>query len=83
MSTPTTRRNNNQLHRTAMLWLVCAMVLFVSPGAQATYVDPGAGHLLFQALGVALFGTLFYLKQIFAAAKRAVEVFRRRDLSRR
>ncbi|MCB0416103.1 MAG: hypothetical protein H6617_05250 [Bdellovibrionaceae bacterium] len=36
------------------------------------YVDPGSGHMLIQALGVAFFGLLFYLKQIVAFAKRVV-----------
>ncbi|MEZ4749292.1 MAG: hypothetical protein R3B54_01310 [Bdellovibrionota bacterium] len=36
------------------------------------YVDPGSGHMLIQALGVAFFGLLFYLKQIVAYAKRVV-----------
>lgn len=64
------------------LWIACFALLLVSPGAEATYIDPGAGHLLLQALGVAVFGALFYVRQILAVAKRAVTALRRKNPNR-
>ena len=47
----------------AHLLIIAVSGVFALP-AQA-YVDPGSGHLILQALGVAFFGSLFYVKQIF------------------
>lgn len=51
--------------------LKIVLVLFVTKDAFG-YIDPGSGHMLVQALGVAFFGLLFYFKQILAFCKRIV-----------
>ena len=33
--------------------------------AEATYIDPGSGQFLLQLLGVAFFGSLFYVKRVW------------------
>ncbi|MFW9930093.1 MAG: hypothetical protein ACFFD1_11930 [Candidatus Thorarchaeota archaeon] len=62
--------------------LLCSLItilfiLTILPGVAFAYIDPGTGSMVLQALAVAVFSSLFFIKKIL----RSIKLFFKKDKS--
>lgn len=57
------------MQRKLIIISLLAMFVLLLPTVSFAYIDPGTGSMVLQALAVAAFSSLFFIKKIFRSIK--------------